>query len=303
MDVFDGMKTFVAAVESGSFTAAAGRLGYSPKLVSKYIAQLESRLGARLLHRTTRTLSLTGAGRRYYARCTDLIRELEDMEHELRRDDAGLSGTLRIAAPSSFGEFYVRPVVSAFRRRHPGLTIDLRLSDRFVDLAEDGFDLAIRIGRLDASGLIARRLMKTELWAVAASDYLARNGAPAAPGDLTRHNCICDSNVRGSGAWHFTRNGRTCKTTVRSNFLVNSAKVVRDLAIAGDGIGLCPDFIVAPDIEAGSLVRVLPGHRSRILDISAVYLESRHMPAKVRMLLDYLAGRFRQAASWGDLTI
>ena len=300
MDVLDGMKTFVAAVETGSFTAAADRLGISRKLVSKYVAQLEDRLGTRLLHRTTRTLSLTDAGRQYYARCAGLLEAFEELESSVQSLGESLKGTLRLAVPSTFGELYLLPLLPAFRRDHPELTIDLYLGDRFVDLASEGIDLALRVGNLQDSGLIARKLAKTELWAVASPGYLAANPAPKEPADLRAHQCIRDTNLRTGHAWPFTRAGQTRKVAVGGKYLVNSARSVRDLALADEGVGLCPDYVVAPDVAAGRLQRLLADHASLSLDIHAVFLDARHMPPKVRLFLDFLVAQFGRLERWED---
>ena len=298
MDVLDGMKTFAATVETGSFTAAAERLGISKKLASKYVAQLEGRLGARLLHRTTRSLSLTDAGRLYYPQCADLIEAFEQLEGSIQSQGARLRGTLRLAAPSTFGELYLQPLLHGFRQDHPELTIDLHLGDHFVDLAKDGIDLALRIGTLPDSGLIARKLATTELWAVAAPGYLENHPTPRTPDDLRAHHCIRDTNLRSGNRWPFRISGQMHRIAVQGKILVNNARSVRDFVIAGDGIGLCPDYVVAPDVAAGRLCRVLQDYPSLSLDIHAVFLDARHMPAKQRLFLDYLVAHFGTLDHW-----
>jgi DNA-binding transcriptional LysR family regulator len=194
----------------------------------------------------------------------------------------------------------VAPLVRRFRAKHPRLTIDLRLSDRYVDLAEEGFDLAIRIGNLGSSSLIARKLARTELWAVAAPGYLAERGTPEAPQDFAGHTCIRDTNLRDSGAWMFEVEGEMRRFPVAGGLLVNSARAVARLAADGEGIALCPDYVAAPLVSEGQLARVLAGYPSLTLDIHAVYLDSTHMPARVRTMLDFLAERFRSAATWTE---
>lgn len=301
MDLVDGMKTFVAAVETGSFTAAADRLGISKKLVSKYVAQLEDRLGVRLLHRTTRKLSLTEAGQGYYARCADLIEEIEALATSMRTEGEGLCGTLRISAPSSFGELYVLPLVRDFGALHPDLTIDLRLNDRYVDLAEEGFDLAIRIGAMEDSSMISRRLATAEMWVVATPDFLRSHGTPQVPGDLANFNCIRDTNMRAGQAWPFTVNGQSQRIAVDGKFLVNSATATRRLALGGHGLALCPDYVISADVAAGRLIRVLADFAVPALDIRAVFLNPRHMPVKQRMFMDFLSRRFRECPGWANL--
>ncbi|WP_428540534.1 LysR family transcriptional regulator [Profundibacter sp.] len=301
MDMITGMRTFVATVETGSFTAAADRVGISNKLASKYIAQLEDHLSVRLLHRTTRTLSLTDAGQRYYPRCARLLEDFDALEGSVRDDNKALKGILRLAAPTTFGELYVQPLVRQFRQQHPDLAIELRLSDRFIDLADEGFDLAIRIGALEDSSLIARKLAVTELWAVASPDYLAAKTPPETPRHLNDYQCIQDTNLRSGGAWPFLINGQMQKIAVNGGYMVNSALAVRDLVIAGEGIGLCPDYVVTRDVAAGNLERVLADYPSSSLDIHSVYLDARYMPAKVRGFLDFLAGRFKGLTDWQSL--
>lgn len=300
MDLLTGMRTFVASVETGSFTAAADRMRLSPKLVSKYVATLEERLDVRLLHRTTRQLSITGVGQAYYAKAAKLIEDLDALEAEVRADAASLTGALRLTAPATFGEMYMQPLLMAFAQEHPGLTFDLHLSDRYVDLAQDGYDLAIRFGGLSETNMIARRLGASDVWCIAHPDYLAQHGAPAQVQDLRTHRCIRDSNARYAGAWPFFEDGKAVRVPVDGPFVVNSAQAVRNLAMAGQGIGLCPDFVVARDVRDGRLVRVLSQVPSMALDIHAVFLENRHMPTRVRAFLDFVIEHFKAHPGWED---
>lgn len=298
MDVIDGMRTFAAAVETGSFTAAADRLGISKKLVSKYVGQLEDRLKIKLLHRTTRQLSLSEAGERYYARCLEVLDAFDALEASVKLDAGEVSGELRVSAPASFGELYMHPLLMEFQDSHPDLTVSTQFSDRYVDLAEDGFDLAVRIGTLSDTSMIARRLAETELWAVASPDYLDREGTPEDPRSLAKHDCIRDTNLRSGAGWPFQIEGVTRKVTVSGPFAVNSATASRDLAVAGKGIALCPDYAVARDLSDGRLIRVLAGYRSLQLDIHAIYLDARYMPPRVRAFIDFLTKRFSQFDRW-----
>ena len=300
MDLVTGMKTFVAAVETGSFTAAADRMHLSPKLVSKYVAQLEERLDVRLLHRTTRQLSITSVGQLYYAKAAKLIEELDALEAEVRTDASSLTGTLRLTAPATFGELYMQPLLMRFAQANPELTLDLHLSDRFVDLAEEGYDLAIRFGALAETNMIARRLGTSDMWCVASAGYLAKSGEPRQVQDLREHCCIRDSNTRYLGNWPFFEDGKPIRISVDGPYVVNSALSVRNLAVAGQGIGLCPDFVVAPDVSAGRLVRVLPDAQSIALDIHAVFLENRHLPLRVRAFLDFVVSQFKGNPDWND---
>lgn len=291
MDLVDGIRVFVAAVETGSFSGAALRLGMSPKLASKYMGELEARLGTRLLQRTTRRLGLTAAGERLLARAPDWLGQLDDMVGDLRETGRGLSGTLRVSAPVTFGEVLVRPLLHRFHAPHPDLTIDLRLSDRFVDLAAEGVDVAIRIGRLDNSALIARKLGRSTLLLVASPDYLDRHGRPKSLSDLGAHGCIRDTNMRGDGAWPLSIGGKVHRIQVSGPYLVNSARVTRDLAAEGAGIALCPDYIVRGSLSSGKLEHVLPEVRGPQLDIHAVHLAQRRLSRRTRLFLDYIAAQ------------
>ncbi|MBL4929996.1 LysR family transcriptional regulator [Fuscibacter oryzae] len=289
MDLVDGIRVFVASVETGSFSGAAARLGMSPKLASKYMGELEAQLGTQLLHRTTRRLGLTAAGEQLMARAPDWLNELEEMTGELREARRGLSGTLRVSAPVTYGELRVLPLMRRFRALHPDLTIDLRLSDRFVDLAAEGIDVAIRIGRLDTSALIARKLGQISLLLVASPAHLDHAGRPETFGDLVPHCCIRDTNMRGDGAWPLTEDGQIHRITVSGPYLVNSARLARDLVIEGEGIALCHDYMVKADLDVGRLEHVLPGVCGPRLDVHAVYIGQRRLARRTRAFLDFVA--------------
>lgn len=288
MDLVDGLRVFVASVETGSFSGAAARLQLSPKLASKYMAQLEVHLGTQLLHRTTRKLGLTAAGEQLMVKVPDWLDQLDEMTGSLREGRQGLSGTLRVSAPVTYGELLIGPLLQGFRAAHPDLTIDLRLSDRFIDLAADGIDLAIRIGRLDDSALVARKLGEMRLLLVAAPAYLALHGTPARLADLTGHVCIRDTNLRGDGRWPLTEDGILHRVAVTGRFLINSARLARDLVVQGEGIALSPDYAVRDDLRTGALVTLLPGVRGPVLDIHAVYIGQRRLALRTRAVLDHL---------------
>ena len=288
MDLVDGLRVFVASVETGSFSGAAGRLHLSPKLASKYMADLEARLGTRLLHRTTRKLGMTAAGEQLMVKVPDWLDQLDEMTGALREGRQGLSGTIRVAAPVTYGELLIGPLLQGFRAEHPDLTIDLRLSDRFVDLAADGIDLAIRIGLLDDSALVARKLGEMQLLLVAAPAYLARHGTPVRLVDLASHVCIRDTNMRGDGSLPLTEDGILHRVAVSGRFLINSARLARDLVVQGEGIALSPDYAIRDDLRTGALVTLLPGVRGPVLDIHAVYIGQRRLARRTRALLDHL---------------
>ncbi|MES2539355.1 MAG: LysR family transcriptional regulator [Pseudomonadota bacterium] len=289
MDLVDGLRVLVAAVETGSFSGASQRLGLSPKLASKYMAELEARIGTQLLHRTTRRLGLTAAGEQLMATLPGWLEQLDDMTASLREDRRGLTGTIRLSASVTHGELFLVPLLRRFRATHPDLTIDLRLSDSYVDLAADGIDLAIRIGRLEDSALVARKLGQIALLLVAAPTYLDRTTRPETLADLPHHACIRDTNLRGDGAWTLLEDGTLHRIPVIGHFLVNSARAARDLAIDGEGIAFCPDYVVQQALADGRLEHVLPQVRGPQLDIHAVHLAQRRLPRRTHALLDYLA--------------
>ncbi len=293
MDLINGMRTFVQVVASGSFTRAAEQRGVSKKLVSKYIAALETHLGTRLLQRTTRSLSLTEAGALYHARCVPLLEELDAMEDELQTQTARPRGRLLISAPVTFGELHLVPLLAAFRSDYPEISVELRLNDRYVSLAEEGFDLAIRIGELEDSALVARKLAPAAFLACASPEYLSRNGTPEHPEDLKSHDCILDSNLRSGANWPFLIDGRKRNVAVSGALTVNSARSARDFALQGCGIAFCPAYVVDPDFESGRLIPLLTDFCALELSVYAVYESNRNLSPKVRAFIDFLVGAFK----------
>jgi DNA-binding transcriptional LysR family regulator len=287
MDLIDGLRAFVATSETGSFTSGAERLSISNRLTSKYVAELEQRLGVRLLQRTTRKVGLTAAGEALLARAPALLDELDEMLAEVSDGARGFSGVIRISAPVTFGEIYVQDMLRRFADPHPDLTIDLRLNDAFVDLASDGIDLAFRIGTLSVSSLKQRRLGAVRSILVAAPDYLAQHGIPQSPEDLHNHRCIVDTNRSNPNRWTFKHDGQPFDIEISSTFRVNSARVARDQARAGMGIASCPGFVLGDDLANGGLVPLLPEWMADPLPISAIYLEGRTLPRKIRALIDF----------------
>lgn len=287
MDILDGLKAFVATAQTGSFTDAAVRLGISNRLTSKYVAELEARLGVRLLQRTTRKVGLTPSGEDLLARAPTLLEDVDDMLSAVTEDSHGFSGILRVSAPLTFGEIYVRDLLSRFAAPHPELTIDLRLSDDYVDLAREGIDLAFRIGTPSISSLKARKLAETSIRLVCAPDYLLRHAEPQTPEQLLQHNCIVDTNQRTPHRWVFQRGDKETSVTVPSRFMVNSARAACDLALAGQGIANCPTFVLGDHLSSGRLVELLPAWSSPNGALSVVYLEGRALPRKTRALIDF----------------
>jgi DNA-binding transcriptional LysR family regulator len=300
MDRFQSLRAFVAVVNAGSFARAAERLGLSRAMMSKHVQQLEDRLGARLLQRTTRRLSLTEAGRAFHARAERLLADLEEAETAVASEGAAPRGTLRISAPVSFGARWVAPALAEFLAAHDGLAGELVLNDRIVDLVEEGFDLAIRIARLTDSSLIARRLAVSRFALVAAPGYLARAGAPRAPADLAKHNCLGYAYAATGDTWKFVRQGggASASVRVRGTLTANNGDALAAAARQGLGVAVLPTFQVGDDLRQGTLTCLLEGWEPEALGVHAVYPQNRHLSAKVRAFVDFLAERFGPTPPW-----
>lgn len=295
MDTLDQLRAFTATAQAGSFTGGAGLLGISNRLTSKYVAELEARLGVRLFQRTTRRVGLTPAGEELLARAPALLDELDDMLSDLAEGSRGFTGPLRISAPVTFGEVWVAAMLGRFAEANPGLSIDLRLTDSFADLARDGIDLAIRIGRSEMLSLKTRRLGRFRTLAVASPAYIARHGQPQHPEALAGHACIVDTNRRLPRRWTFHDGARELPVAVEGRFAVNSASAAVALAEAGLGIANVPRFALCGAVEAGRLVPLFPTLAGEEGPVSAVYLEGRALPRKTRALIDFAADDLRRA--------
>lgn len=289
MDVIDQFRAFVATAQTGSFTAAAEQLGVSNRLTSKYVAELEGRLGVRLLQRTTRKVGLTPAGEDLLARAPALLDDFDELLAEVSKGSRGITGVLRISAPVTFGEIYVVGMLGRFARTHPELTLDLRLNDSYADLAGEGIDLAFRIGRFDIASLKVRRLGTFSSLVVASPDYIARHGAPETPADLSGHACIVDTNRHMPRRWVFERAGSQVVANVEGQFRVNSARAAVVAAIESLGVAYAPRFALCDSLRAGALVSVLEDYAGESGPLGAVYLEGRAIPRKVRALIDFAA--------------
>ena len=293
MDKVQEMTSFVAVVEAGSFVGAAGATGLSKAAVSRHVAELETRLGVRLLQRTTRRLSLTEEGQQFLARSRELLAAIEEAEAEVGAHRGEASGTLRINAPLSFGVLHLAPLWPRFLAAHPKVSLEVALSDRIADLVEEGFDLAVRITNLPDSQLVSRRLATTRMVACASPAYLAAHGAPAHPHDLARHAVVGYTYWAAKDEWTFTADdGTTASVRTRPRLVANNGDTCRAAALAGHGIVLQPDFIVAGDLRDGGLVDVLPGWRALSLGIHAVYPSRKYLPIRTRRMLDFLADAF-----------
>lgn len=231
-------------------------------------------------------------------RCQQLLDDLEDLESAVQHVQTAPRGTLTVTAPQTFGEMYLTGHIATFLEEQPGLSVDLTLTDRFVDLVDEGFDLAIRIGALEDSSLIARRLADNRIVTCAAPAYLARAGTPARPEDLKDHACIIDTNVRSPTRWPFRVDGARQMVPVEGRFHVNSSRAVHDLVLQGAGIGLCPAYSVGPDIASGLLTQILEDFRVGDVAVHAVYPHNRYLAPKVRSFVDFLADRFGPTPVW-----
>ena len=291
MDLIDELKAFVATAQTGSFTAAAEHLGVSNRLTSKYVAELEGRLGVRLLQRTTRKVGLTPAGEDLLSRAPALLDDLDALIGEVSEGSRGFAGVIRVSAPVTFGEMYVVGMLERFGQRNPSLSFDLRLNDRHVDLAAEGIDVAFRMGRTDTQSLKARKLGSFRSILVASPGYLAARGTPRTPADLVQHDCILDTNRRAPSRWQFGPDGPV--VTVQGPFRVNSARAAVDLAGKGRGLAYAPRFAVYEALAAGRVVAVLSGFPGETDPLNAVYLEGRVLPRKVRALIDFAAEDIR----------
>jgi DNA-binding transcriptional LysR family regulator len=289
MDIIDQLRAFVATAQTGSFTAAAEQLGVSNRLTSKYVAELETRLSARLFQRTTRKVGLTPAGEDLLARAPALLDDLDETLAVVARGSRGLSGVIRISAPITFGEIYLVGMLDRFAQDNPELIVDLRLSDRYVDLATEGFDLAFRMGRSDMLSLKVRKLGSFTSVLVASPDYLVRHGTPQSPTDLVGHVCIVDTNRRSPRRWSFLNDGSQIVVNVEGRFQVNSARAAVQLAINGLGIAYAPRFAACDALEKGQIKAILGNFITESGPLTAVYIEGRELPRKVRALIEFAA--------------
>jgi len=299
VDRLSAMRVFRRVVELEGFAAAARDLGLSNAAVSKQVSALEAELGARLLNRTTRRLSLTEPGRLFHQRITRILDDLAEAEAEVSDHAVAPRGRLRISAPMSFGIRYLAPALAAFRRRWPDVALDLSLSDRMVDLVEEGFDVAIRISELGDSSMIARRLCNARAVIVAAPSYLARRGSPGAPEDLAGHDClIYGHHLADEALWSFRAPEGSRDVRVRGTFTANNGDILAEAAAEGLGLTRLPLFIVADALRAGRLVPVMCLHPATTEGIFAVYPATRHLSAKARVFIDHLAATFGEVPPW-----
>ena len=306
LDRLTGLEVFAKVAAAGSLSAAARAMGMSQTMVTKHIAALETRLGAKLFHRTTRRLSITEAGRNYLEASERILAEIEAADASVAVDRVEPRGLLRLNAPVSFGSQQIAPLLAEFAERYPLVTVELGLNDRLVDLAEEGWDLAIRIGNLSNSSLIARRIAPCRIVVCAAPSYLKARGTPLTVSSLAGHNCLeyTLSQRTPVDRWVFGARGDV-SVQVSGNLRANNGDALRAAAIAGQGIIHQPTFIVADDIRAGRLVALtLDQPTIELGGIYAVFLPDRHPPARVRAFIDFIATRFAPEPPWDrELTL
>jgi DNA-binding transcriptional LysR family regulator len=289
MDRFQEMRVFAAVVDAGSFVGAADALNLSKAAISRTVSELEARLGVRLLHRTTRRLSLTAEGDVFVSRCREVLASVDEAEAEITQRSGQAVGMLKVSAPFSFGVLRLGPLWGDFLAAHPRIELDITLSDRFVDLVDEGFDLAVRIARLENSSLISRRLSATRMVLCASPRYLKAHGKPRHPSELAQHAVMAYSLLVTGDTWEFEGPEGVASVKVHPRMRTNSGDTCRAVALSHRGIVLQPSFMVDEDLRAGTLVEVMPQYRSHELGVYAVYASRKHLLPKVRLLIDYLA--------------
>ncbi|WP_251976788.1 LysR family transcriptional regulator [Salinicola avicenniae] len=293
MDRLQAMQVFRAVVEAGSFAGGARRLGVSNAMVSKQVSRLEETLGVRLLVRSTRQLQLTAEGERYLTTAARLMDELQALEAELGEQRGNVRGRLRIAAPVDFGVQALMPALQAFEARHPAVTFDLVLEDRRVDLLAEEFDLAVRIGQLEDSSLIARPLMRMPMHLYAAPDYLRRHGTPTHPRELRDHRCLHYTLSRHGTYWPFKVDGEVYRVKLEPALSCNNGRALVEAAVLGMGLVLKPAFLGDAAEREGRLVRLLSAFEMPPLEVHLLYTDREYMPARLRALVDELRDHFQ----------
>lgn len=293
------MRVFVTVVDLGSQSAAADHLDLSRPVVSRYLAELEAWVGARLLHRTTRKLSLTAAGNETLPRCRQMLELSEDMQAAVGSAGDTPRGLLRISVSTSFGQSQLAAAVTDYVRLNPSVTIDLQILDRTVNLVDERVDLAIRTSRELDPSLIARQLTVCRSVLCASPAYLREHPAPRRVDDLSQHNCLTHSYF-GKSLWHFTCDGEELSVPVQGNISANEASTLLSATLSGAGVSLLPSYQAGVHVQRGDLVRLLPDAEPRVMNIYAVYASRKHMPAALRSMLDFLAQRFTPEPAWDN---
>jgi DNA-binding transcriptional LysR family regulator len=292
MDRFDCIQSFVRVVETGSFSAVARELNTTQPTVSKQIAALEEHLDTQLLARSTRKLQLTEAGARFFEHCQGVLEAMATAESSVGQRQQPV-GTLRVNCPVAFGQHQIMPYVKGFLARYPTVKLDLNFSDRFVDLVEDGADLAIRIGQVNHPMLITQQIGLTRRVTVAASDYFSDRPEPQSPQELVNHNCIVFTRLATGNEWHFQHPGGTTQVVVNGNLQVDNSTAIREAVLSGLGIAVCPVWLFGDLLASESLRVILKAYQPIPLPIHAIYRRGRFVSAKVRCFIDYLTTEFK----------
>ncbi|MFP0198867.1 MULTISPECIES: LysR family transcriptional regulator [Pseudomonas] len=292
MDILESMAIFVRVVERGSFSAVAREIGSSQPTISKQIGSLEKRLGGRLFARSTRQLSMTDEGQRYYQQCREILAAVENAEHTFQSGQERIAGTLRVASSGSFGRIQIASRLRGFLELYPEVSVDLQLNDENVDLVSSGADVAIRIGELKDSSLIARQIGLTRRRVFAAPAYLERFGSPSKPKDLTKHNCLVFNQLEHFASWRFEHKGKWESVQVSGNVRSNNSEAVRQMVLDGLGVSLSPLWLFRQDLLEGRVMVLLESHPPAPLPIHAVSPPDRKQSARVRAFTDYLRDAF-----------
>lgn len=297
MDTLTRIRAFIDVVDAEGFSAAARKTGRSKALLSKYVRELEDELGALLLNRTTRQFSMTEAGHTYYRTAADILKEIDNLADLVRENNADLKGKLKITVPRTFIDADIGQSLIDFAKENPDLALEIVAEDRFVDLIEEGFDLAIRITKLDDSGMIARKLSDFRVYACATPAFLEQYGPLTHPQELSRIPFLVDTNSRNHNSVRFFEpDGSAISVAVTGPIEVNSPQATLRAALTGLGVAIIPDFIVKPHLDSGALVSLFDDYLPANRGIYAIYPHRRYLPAKVRVLVDFLYGWFRRNA-------
>ena len=299
MQVINDMSVFIAVIENLSMTKAGDKLGMSPAVISKRIKNLEARLGVRLLNRSTRRMTATEEGLIYYDRCKYIVEEIENTELALSGMKVEPDGILKVSIPASFGRKHIAPVLATFMKRYPNINLQIQLTDKIVDIFEEGLDMAIRIGHIKESNLVARKLSPNQRILCASPDYLKESGTPSQPAELTNHSCLILGPVGvAQQTWQFHRNNKNINVKVNGRIVTNNGEVLRDAVLGGLGIAQKSTWDIGQDIKNGTIVEVLEGYKLECTDIYALYPHRLHLTSKVRVWLDFLIEQFSPAPNW-----
>ena len=291
-ELLDGVAVFVAVINMGSFTAAARALGHSTSYVSKEVSRLEKRLGSRLLNRTTRTISLTDAGRAYYERCSQIVIDAENAERSISQLQDRPRGLLRVNAPLSFGSLYLLDYLPEFMERFPEINLEIEFNDRLIDVVAEGYDVVVRVGSNKDSNLVARQFTSSKSVMAASPAYLTKKGRPVKASDLERHDCLAYSLLPSPKVWELIKDGKRTTVSFEPRLMGNNAQIQVTMMVGGIGIGRVPLFCCEKEIESGELEIIMDDYEQPELGVYAVYPHRQYLTAKVRAFVDFLVEKF-----------